>query len=294
MWFLSKSRRFKNVLRAPYLFSMKSRPGQSSEEISAVVLVVGNKHEDLALNAISSFRLTNPGISLTAFVHQVSDSFDEALAELGQCKTIPLLEAMGGLNHELVQSDFGTADFNRIVALKWDVILSELKRTGATVLFFDTDVFFRKNVEDVLKKLSRKYAIGFQDEVGEGLWPVACTGFMFLTKRSIPFIKFMIRFTKANDYVSNDQILLNSVIRKEKQLTRHVYFFPPALFPTGRLWKQFLRVKSDFVLGELEPFVFHANFVPDAASKTSLLKETGNWFHRSNAAAGHATMDPRK
>lgn len=291
---MSKARRFKNVLRVPYLLSMKSRPGQSSDEISAVVLVVGNKHEDLALNAISSFRRTNPGIPLTAFVHQVSNSFDEALAELGQCKTIPLLQALGGLNHELIQSDFGTTDFNQIVALKWDVILSELNKTGSTVLFFDTDVFFRKNVEDILKKLSRKYAIGFQDEVGEGLWPVACTGFMFLTKRSIPFIKFMIRFTKANDYVSNDQILLNSVIRKEKQLTRHLYFFPPALFPTGRLWKQFLNVKSDYVLGELDPYVFHANFVPDTGSKTSLLKETGNWLRHASGRSSHAKLDPRK
>lgn len=277
MWLKSKSKRFKNIWRAPFGVSLKRKPLSSERGIQAVMLMVGAAHEPLALNAITSFRNHNPNIPLTVYVHDGSAVFVSSVEAMDKTE-IKLLENSGLLDGtSVVGSEFGTEDFNRVVALKWKVIEAELLLAKKTVLFFDTDVAFRRPLEDVLVKLSRKYPIGVQDEIGEGLWPVACTGFMFLTRQSLPFVRFMERFSKANRYSSNDQILLNSLLRREKQLLRKVYFFPAALFPTGRLWKQFAPDASPYVLGELEPFIFHANFVPSLDSKVGLLKATGNW-----------------
>jgi hypothetical protein len=175
--------------------------------------------------------------------------------------------------------NFGSEDFNLIPALKWTIILHEIQTQASTVLFFDTDVFFRRPVTQLVAALARQYPIGMQDEAQMRVPPTLCTGFMFWAPQTTSLLKLLVRLSRKNPGVANDQVLFNELLNTEPVIAKKTFSFPTSLFPNGLHSKLFSRQASLQTVTELSPYIFHANFVVGSTAKIKLLKTTGNWLN---------------
>lgn len=271
---LTKSKRFKNVWSLRPLIS--GQGGRTNaKSLVAVQLVVGREHEELSRNSLNSFLAHNPQTQVTVYHSGLTREFLQSFESRAKLVNLDLEFP----KREFPQAGeiFGTEKFNVISNLKWEIILNEIKASHSTVLFFDTDVAFRRPASDLLIALARQNPIGLQDEAEMKIPPTVCTGFMFWTPRAKGLLRLLVNFSRANPGVANDQTIFNDLIKNHPSLAKKIYVFPTSLFPNGLHARLFSTQILPKRVAELLPYIFHANWVVGSSAKIELLKSTGNW-----------------
>ena len=272
----TKSKRFKNVWSAtPPALRLSAR---KLRNLTGVQLVVGEDHEELALNSIGSFLSTNRSTELSIYHAGTSKLFLESVRQKANVRLFDIRTLARVKLPNYGAHVFGSEGFNSITALKWQVILHEIRRSRSTILFFDTDVYFRRPVRELVMRLARKYPIGMQDEGSMRLPPTLCTGFMYWTPQTAAVLRTLWKFSQSNPGLANDQIIFNDLLKCDPRLRKWTYSFPSSLFPNGLHWRLFSAEDSTRTVAELEPYIFHANFVVGSEAKKNLLKHTKNWI----------------
>ena len=88
----------------------------------------------------------------------------------------------------------------------------------------------------------------------------------------------IVRINKINIRYGNDQRVFNAIVRKNPKFIKDIFALPESLFQNGLHYRSFRGERFGASLGELMPYLFHANFVEGIKAKTDLLKYTSNWF----------------
>jgi hypothetical protein len=175
-------------------------------------------------------------------------------------------------------SNYGTQGFNYITSIKWDVILKTLDKHYETVVYADCDLVFIADFSDYIKSSSHIFACGIQSESSPSFPPNYCTGFMYFTRGAADFLKKLSTVNVAYAHKYNDQDVFNMIIKENPHVVKDLLALPEALFQNGLLYQTHSGAKFPELVGELRPYLFHANYVIGVENKINLLKRSKLWF----------------
>lgn len=215
-------------------------------------------------NAIQSFKnISNETIHVGCLDEQSKNELDNidnvspVLINYVQCPS----------NHE----NWSTVNFRKITQNKFPFILSFLEKEN-DILYFDSDVSFKKNPTDYLKLYENEIMI--QSDLPGSTY---CTGFIFLknTKNTIELVNKTIKKnnTEQNkkNYTVGDQLSFiheaNMFLKKHKNI---LSLLPSELFPNGYKLQKNEYDKEQMYIG-------HANCVVGKENKKKLLLEKNLW-----------------
>jgi hypothetical protein len=190
----------------------------------------------------------------------------------------PLVLGEIGFDGSASYSKFGTEAFDAVVANKWRAILAALDRGYSQVVFSDCDIAVVRNFVPFLEAASAYYSCGVQSESNPVFPAHYCTGFMYFTAEARPFLESLSAVNLSNLHLGNDQKIFNLVVRSNKNLVRDILLLPESLFQNGLHFRTFLGQRFPDSGADLQPYIFHANFVSGIESKIRLLKYASLWF----------------
>jgi len=177
--------------------------------------------------------------------------------------------------------DFDTASFNLMMQQKVLFIERSL-RDYKYVIYSDLDVAWLKNPLPLLFEISKEFDVAFQSEVQASARPVLCFGFVSI--RSTIFSRFLFRKIARKLVISSidnlvvDQEILNEFYNESLLFRKRSFPLPEGLFPNGLLYKILDKNEDDELLtNQLQPFIYHANFLIGTTAKARFLSKYANW-----------------
>jgi len=177
--------------------------------------------------------------------------------------------------------DFDTASFNLMMQQKVLFIERSL-RDYKYVIYSDLDVAWLKNPLPLLLEVLNEFDFAFQSEVQASARPVLCFGFASI--RSTVFSRFLFKklaknlIGGSNENPVVDQVILNEFYKNNLFFRKRLWPLPEGLFPNGLLYKILNNNEDDELLAnQLQPFIYHANFLIGTTAKAKFLSKYANW-----------------
>jgi Nucleotide-diphospho-sugar transferase len=153
------------------------------------------------------------------------------------------------------------------------------------VIYSDLDIAWIRNPLPYLSGVASAYPMAFQTE-GLPRFPSAlCFGFVSLIRsdRTIAFLDALIESDavgRAHGERLDDQPAGQRLIENDPAWLRDIFCLPESLFLNGLGYRNLQNTGPEPcpMVGELLPFVFHANWTVGAENKRKLLAQTGTWL----------------
>ena len=178
--------------------------------------------------------------------------------------------------------DFDTASFNLMMQQKVLFIERSL-RDYKYVIYSDLDIAWLKNPLPLLLEVLNEFDFAFQSEVQASARPVLCFGFASI--RSTVFSRFLFKklakklIEGSNENPVVDQVFLNEFYNNNLFFRKRLWPLPEGLFPNGLLYKILDKNEDDELLAnQLQPFIYHANFLIGTTAKAKFLSKYANWI----------------
>jgi len=239
------------------------------------MLVHGDELLPFAENALATLRDSGNGIPVLIWVSgQTSLSAAAAIGARYAAKTQPIV-LPGAVNQGY--SDYGTAPFNAAVSLKYQLLLQTMDLGYETVVFADCDIAFIADFSQYLESASAVYAAGVQSDALPRFPPQYCTGFMYFTRAARPLLERLHVMNMGCADKADDQMVFNALIEQEPEIMRSVLALPEALFQNGLQYRQYHGRRFKESVGDLQPFLFHANWIFGLENKRRVLRRMGLW-----------------
>lgn len=227
---------------------------------------------EMAKNHIKSLR----DCGITNHCSYVTD--EESVTELTQLGYPVIYVKNSGTMKD--NFNFGTEDFNNMSFLRYFVI-DTLLQQGFDVWYLDVDTVVLKNLIPIYLDLQSKknYDVCFQTDIN-----MPCTGCMLLlsTEKTKHFVKTVIQ-NKTKE--TNDQILVNAILKQEPDIIRHLQF-SHFMFPNGVMFfgDDFVNVpaylvdmKTEYMNTPKETYLVHANWMVGDETKKNAFRKYGLW-----------------
>ena len=177
-------------------------------------------------------------------------------------------------------SSFGSQPFTDI-SWKKILFLRQLIETYPHVVYADLDVSWIRNPLPYLIQVALTYPIAIQTEALPRFPPAVCLGFVSFAKaeKTIAFLDSLIALHSTQPGL-DDQVASQKLIEDDISWLRDIYFLPETLFLNGLGFRSLQNVDQNPcpMEGELQPFVFHANWTVGIDNKRKLLVATGTWL----------------
>jgi hypothetical protein len=227
---------------------------------------------EMAKNHIKSLR----ECGITNHCSYVTD--EESLIELTALGYPVVYVKESGTNKD--NFNFGTTDFNNMSFLRYFVI-NKLLEDKIDVWYLDVDTVVLKNLIPIYLDLKKKnnYDTCFQTDLN-----MPCTGCMllFATKKTQNFVKTVIQH-RTNQ--TNDQILVNAILKKFPDLIRYIQFshfnFPNGVMFFGNDFvnvpEYLVELKNEYMNSHKETCLVHANWMVGDETKKNAFKKYGLW-----------------
>jgi hypothetical protein len=179
-------------------------------------------------------------------------------------------------------ASFGSRSFTDI---SWKKIffIRQLIEVHPHVIYADLDVSWIRNPLPYLTQVAEIYPLAFQTEGLPRFPPVLCLGFASFVRseRAIALLDALIALHSDqidNDNRLDDQAACQYLIENDVTWLRYIYWLPEALFLNGLGYRNLQGGEHPSPMeGELQPFLFHANWTVGTDNKRALLTSTGNW-----------------
>ncbi|MDO9564234.1 MAG: putative nucleotide-diphospho-sugar transferase [Bradyrhizobium sp.] len=181
-------------------------------------------------------------------------------------------------------ASFGTPSFTEI---SWKKIhfIRQLIGHHSHVVYADLDVSWIRNPLPYLIEVALVFPIAVQTEGLPRFPPAICLGFVSLAKseRTIAFLDSMIDIHAGqldSDRRLDDQAACQWLIEQDGTWLRDICCLPESLFLNGLGYRSLQKSnETPYPMeGELQPFVFHANWTIGIENKRKLLASTGTWL----------------
>jgi hypothetical protein len=140
-----------------------------------------------------------------------------------------------------------------------------------------------RNPLPYLTQVAEIYPLAFQTEGLPRFPPALCLGFASFVRseRAIALLDALIALHSDqidNDNRLDDQAACQYLIENDVTWLRYIYWLPEALFLNGLGYRTLQGGEHPCPMeGELQPFLFHANWTVGTDNKRTLLTSTGNW-----------------
>jgi hypothetical protein len=249
------------------------RPHQHSHCLA--MLVHGDDLLPFVENALGTLRNSGNGIPVLIWVSpQTSASAAAMIGARYGAKTqhIVMPEAV-----DARYSDYGTAPFNAVVSLKYQLLLKTMDLGYETVIYADCDIAFIADFSQYLVSASTVYAAGIQSDALPCFPPQYCTGFMYFTRAAQSLLERLHIINIRCDDKTDDQMVFNALIKQEPELMRSVLALPESLFQNGLQYRHYHGRRFKESVGDLKPFLFHANWIFGLKNKRRVLRRIGLW-----------------
>jgi Nucleotide-diphospho-sugar transferase/Glycosyl transferase family 2 len=197
-------------------------------------------------------------------------------------RVISTAEPSDGAEIETYQ-DFGAEAF---LSVAWRKVffIRQLIDLHACVIYADLDIAWLRNPLPYLAEIARAYPMAFQTEALPRFPPAICAGFALFTRseRSRAFLDTAIdmradQLRRGENLADQDDF--QYLIDHDPAWLRDIFFLPEALFLNGLGYRQ-MQNSGDApcrMEGELQPFLFHANWTIGLENKRKLLAVTAAW-----------------
>jgi nucleotide-diphospho-sugar transferase len=179
---------------------------------------------------------------------------------------------------------FGSRSFTEIT---WKKIffIRQLIEVHAHVIYADLDVSWIRNPLPYLTQVAEIYPVAFQTEGLPRFPPALCFGFASFARseRAIALLDALIALHSDqidDDNRLDDQAACQYLIENDVTWLRCIYWLPEVLFLNGLGYRNLQQAGEHPcpMEGELQPFLFHANWTIGTDNKRRLLTSTGTWL----------------
>lgn len=213
---------------------------------------------DLCKNMIHSLCKTGVAAS-QIYIHCFDDNSYSRLNDTG-CNVYTWKKLSEDLQGYQTWSFDESSSFSEIVSWKWKIIRRFYQEHGEFV-FTDTDIVYKKNVEDDLLSYGKNICIQC-DRPGS----LYCTGFMYFSKsdESTSIIN-----SCANNHM-DDQIIFNRMV-SDLNLSEKIQLLPIEKYPNGHVF-----YKTE--INKENTHIIHNNHMIGLENKIAMFKQHGNWF----------------
>ena len=245
-----------------------------------VYLVFGD--ELLAIFENSLLTLRYCGVTLDVVVYYGGNQYKEIelIAKKYQI-SVKILGDKDG-DKSVKYSQIGTIGFNEATAYKWSIIIDAIESKYDGVIYTDCDIVFLGRFDKYIQKISKLYEGALQTESQNAFPPIYCTGFMYFSKESKEFLSHLYQYNLKNLHIGNDQDIFNEYVLINPELVRELWSLPESQFQNGLFWKTHIEVDDDMNMGELKPYMYHANFIKGIEKKIVMLKKLKLWKLEKN------------
>lgn len=180
-------------------------------------------------------------------------------------------------------ASYGSPNFSDICWAKIALIRRLLDQTEH-IVYADLDIGWLRDPLPYLVQVATRYPIACQTEGLPRFPPAICCGFMSLRRAepTIEFLDTLLKQSRTDDHGKpiDDQAACQQLIDRDPAWLNHIYLLPEALFLNGLGYRnaQHREMPPVRMEGELQPFMFHANWTINLDSKRELLAAARCWF----------------
>lgn len=190
------------------------------------------------------------------------------------------------LQMPLTPLEFKSEGFKEVQWLKIRLVRMLLEN-NERLIYSDLDIAWLRDPSKYLQSVLDCYPIAFQSEAQAIFPPAVCAGFMAF-RRSEPSLTFLDAML-AEDYEKNpvelrnsDQPVAQRLLNSNPHWLRETFVLPERLFPNGLSLALVNRKQPQLsVEPEVQPFIFHANWLVGADAKRKVLHSLGVWSDSS-------------
>ena len=178
--------------------------------------------------------------------------------------------------------EYDNENFNQLNQIKLRYIQRNLSKFRH-IIYSDVDIAWFRNPIDYLIEISKYHDLAFQSESQSGGKQTLCFGFVSIksnikTKVTLRQIEREIIKKSILGKTRNDQEILNYLYKKNKLFSKKIFALPESLFINGLSYKLLSsEIEETYFSKNLEPFMFHANWVIGKEIKMYLLQKYGKW-----------------
>jgi hypothetical protein len=246
-----------------------------------VCLLIGNETWHLQEKSIKTIRLHHPDQDIIVY-YSLSEDCEAILKTLNDLQVETVDIGRPGLLRSTSAggySNYNSLDFNIKTSFKWLAILGAMSTRLRDVIFIDADIILLSPLPlDVFRDIWVNYDILIQDE-GINIFPKhPCTGFMGI-KCCESNISLLERLHKeqcaaiVSDASMHDQTIFYSLISRDIEVYKTIYFLPQLLFPVGYMGPVYERFNSapKGLARQGDPIIYHANWIVGIEGKAALL-----------------------
>jgi hypothetical protein len=194
-------------------------------------------------------------------------------------------------------AQFGSRKFSDISWAKI-ALIRRLIEQHEHLIYADLDIGWLRNPLPYLAEVAGQYPIAFQTEGLPLFPPVLCCGFMSVrrSERSIAFLDALLAQSReiGDGRQIDDQDACKLVIAREPAWLKDIYLLPEALFVNGLGYRTMRHERNPpgAMVGELRPFLFHANWTIGLDNKQKLLAMAHCWSVDGEGEAAAAVTSP--
>ena len=271
-----RGRRFGRACREPQRQHPITRHDGKSSPLCLVMIVHGDGLLPFLENALITLRASGNFLPVVIWTSQwTSVSLCERLANCYGAKCLPLILPL--THQENGYANWGTDTFKTACAYKYQALLKTLDLGYEQVVYADCDIAYLNDFSTYISDASKNFEMGVQSEAQPVFPPKYCCGFMYFTQRAKPVLEQL--HSLNMDALPNrcDQTVFNDYINGDSERRTRLYVLPESLFQNGLQYRGHLSGHDKRVVGQLRPFLFHANWVVGLCDKRRLLKRLRLW-----------------
>ena len=177
--------------------------------------------------------------------------------------------------------EYGSPEFSCLMKYRFPV-LRAIMAEGKRIIYSDLDVVWLRNPLPYLSDVLDDFPCAFQTESIPVFPPMLCAGFIAMSD-SLACCTLVDRFIaryQGRELKRTMQPVLRDILIANKEYLANIFLLPEGLFPNGLLY---CTATSDDPLpvtmtGQLQPFIFHGNWVQGLDQKRRFLMHAGLWF----------------
>lgn len=184
--------------------------------------------------------------------------------------------------------NYGTPEFNHFMKVRFQIVCTMLDE-GRQIVYADIDVAWLRNPLPYLSEVLQHFPWACQTEAEPRFPPNFCVGFFALRndERCRKLIEnHIVRFNRIAENTTM-QGLFNDIVGEDPALLRYIFPLPEGLFPNGLLHPLIVSEhlgRMDYVIGRVQPFIFHGNFTIGLENKRRLLRHVRAWWIENDQA----------
>jgi hypothetical protein len=257
-------------------------PPAETSRFAVVYIVDGGSVSGILENTLMSLR---QHMTADAYVY-CTVSTEQLIRPLAEKYSIKIIT--GVIDGEIEgYSEYGTVPFNLVCSQKAKIISHTLRLGYDFVVYSDFDVVVLDDFGPYLEKASRSYPIGAQSECRRSFPPNYCCGFMYFNNSDYSYSllsELSARNAKVIETANDQEVFNEAVQRDDLGILQNIWTLPETLFANGLQYRHFLTGREFDLVGEIRPFVFHANWVIGLEKKIQLLRAVNLWFQQPSLA----------